>query len=88
MAYDLAMLILVAVGIIPGAIVATFVVVGVCCPTTKYGKMIRDPLSPGTKAATTLEQNNDAAQRTADAVERTLLQQTEATTALDGIVVR
>ncbi|ELR08052.1 hypothetical protein GMDG_08593 [Pseudogymnoascus destructans 20631-21] len=66
MSYDLAMLALVAVGIIPGAIVATFVVAG---------------------AATTIRQNNDAAQRTADAVEQNLEQQTEVTTALQGVMV-
>ncbi|OAF60282.1 hypothetical protein VC83_03137 [Pseudogymnoascus destructans] len=74
MSYDLAMLALVAVGIIPGAIVATFVVAGA-------------PLSPGTQAATTIRQNNDAAQRTADAVEQNLEQQTEVTTALQGVMV-
>lgn len=85
MAYDLAMLVLAAVGIVPGFILATFAVAGVCFPNSWLGKKTRAPFSPGTPAANIIRQTSDAAQRTADEAQRQTDQQ--ALVELQGVVV-
>lgn len=87
MAYERAMLVLVAISIVSPIIVATFVVAGVCFPDSRLGKLTKAPLSPGTQAANAIQQNNDAAQRTADALAQQLVHQAELMAAMEGLMV-
>lgn len=57
MAYEVAMLVLSAVGIVPGIILAIFAVAGVCFPNYWLGKKTRAPFSPGTPQARDVEAN-------------------------------
>ncbi|KFY48434.1 hypothetical protein V496_10272 [Pseudogymnoascus sp. VKM F-4515 (FW-2607)] len=64
------MLILAAVGIVPGIILATFAVAGVCFPTTSLGELTRAPFSQGSPEAAANSRANDAQIRTANELER------------------
>ncbi|KFY82791.1 hypothetical protein V500_10331 [Pseudogymnoascus sp. VKM F-4518 (FW-2643)] len=86
MAYDLAMLVLAAVGLVPGFIVATFAVAGVCFPKTWLGKKTRAPFSPGSPEAADVEQGNQRTQDISADGQQQQNENAEASIALERIV--
>ena len=86
MAFDVAMLVLVAVSVVPGVILATFAVAGVCFPKNWLGKKTRAPFSPGSPEAADVKQGNQRTQDNSADGQQQRNETAEASIALETLV--